>query len=95
MNHSPIDNSDWENRRKKLEVILSSIADHALIQSSFRCPYKNKNYHCTAKFGCRNQQKNNEDNSKLLCVGDDKLDYRSAWQSQPLSFENIKTQRIH
>ena len=57
--------------------IWSSIADE---QATYRCPYKNRFDHCTAKFGCRNQRKIDE-GTGLLCVGDDKLDYRNAWET--------------
>lgn len=85
MSKLPIDKSDWETRREKLSTILSSIADHALIQSSFRCPYKNKHDLCTAKFKCRNQKKAHTNQGKIFCAGDDKLDYRNAWESQSIT----------
>ena len=69
----------YKESLEKLAAILGPIAKHAEVQAGFRCPYKNKLDECTAKFGCRNQRK--QDNRKLMiCVGDDKLDYRPFWE---------------
>jgi len=69
----------YKESLEKLAAILAPIAEHAEVQAGFRCPYKNKLDECTAKFGCRNQRK--QDNRKLMiCVGDDKLDYRPFWE---------------
>ena len=65
----------------KLAIIMNPMNDVAMAQSKFRCPYRNKDDRCTAKFGCRNQKKpkvndlwgrNQKDN--------DELDYRSLWE---------------
>ena len=76
-----VDTAAWERRRERLSVILSAMADHAMVQATFRCPYKNRHDECTAKFGCRNQRPPRPDRNLLTCGGDDKLDYRSAWDS--------------
>ena len=76
-----IDAAAWERRRERLSAILSAMADHAMEQATFRCPYKNRHDECTAKFGCRNQRRPRPGGSLLMCGGDDKLDYRSAWES--------------
>lgn len=47
--------------------------------SQQRCPYKNARDRCTARFGCRNQLRDEPDQLPL-CTGSDKLDYRSAWE---------------
>lgn len=49
--------------------------------STRRCPYKDRAGHCTAKFGCRNQRRPTEPGGLRVCGGDDKLDYRSAWET--------------
>ncbi len=49
--------------------------------STRRCPYKDKSDRCTAKFGCRNQRRPTEIGGLRVCGGDDKLDYRSAWET--------------
>ncbi len=75
-----IDKADYEKRLSKITHIFEELVVHADEQATYRCPYKNRFDHCTAKFGCRNQRKIDE-GTGLLCVGDDKLDYRSAWEA--------------
>jgi hypothetical protein len=64
---------------------LSAIFDEMMVTvadiSTRRCPYKDKADHCTAKFGCRNQRRPSEPGSLSVCGGDDRLDYRSAWET--------------
>lgn len=79
---APIDPSDYQKRLDKLSSLLGDIVRHADVQSQSRCPYKNRHDQCTAQFGCRNQRKSEREGGVLLCVGDDQLDYRSAWESQ-------------
>ena len=74
-----IDKTEYEKRLNKITQIFEELVVHADEQATYRCPYKNRFDHCTAKFGCRNQQKIDEGTGRL-CVGDDKLDYRSAWE---------------
>ncbi|MYF99575.1 DUF4445 domain-containing protein [Candidatus Poribacteria bacterium] len=74
-----IDKAEYEKRLNKITQIFEELVVHADEQSTYRCPYKNRYDHCTAKFGCRNQRKIPE-GTGLLCVGDDKLDYRDAWE---------------
>ena len=75
-----IDKAEYEKRLDKITQIFEGLVVHADEQSTYRCPYKNRFDQCTAKFGCRNQRKIDE-GTGLLCVGDDKLDYRSAWET--------------
>ena len=65
----------------KLAIIMNPMNDVAMAQSKFRCPYRNKDDRCTAKFGCRNQRKPKV-NDLLGCnqKDNDKLDYRSFWE---------------
>ena len=72
--------AEYEKRLNKITQIFEGLVVHADEQATYRCPYKNRFDHCTAKFGCRNQRKIDE-GTGLLCVGDDKLDYRSAWET--------------
>lgn len=74
-----IDKTEYEKRLNKITQIFEELVVHADEQATYRCPYKNRFDHCTAKFGCRNQRKIDEGTGHL-CVGDDKLDYRSAWE---------------
>ena len=78
-----IDKAEYEKRLNKITQIFEGLVVHADEQATYRCPYKNRFDHCTAKFGCRNQRKIDE-GTGLLCVGDDKLDYRSAWETDAL-----------
>lgn len=75
-----IDKSEYEKRLNKITEIFEDLVIHADEQATYRCPYKNRFDHCTAQFGCRNQRKIDE-GTGLLCVGDDKLDYRDAWET--------------
>ena len=74
-----IDPAEYQKRLDTLSEILNGIAQHAAELSTGRCPYKDRHDHCTAKFGCRNQRRG--EGKVLLCIGDDKLDYRSAWET--------------
>ena len=76
-----VDKKEYEKRLNKITEIFEELVVHADEQATYRCPYKNRNDHCTAKFGCRNQRKIDE-GSGLKCVGDDKLDYRTAWETE-------------
>ncbi len=77
-----IDKVEYEKRLNKITAIFEELVVHADEQATYRCPYKNRKNHCTAKFGCRNQRRIAE-GTGLLCVGDDKLDYRHAWEMEP------------
>ena len=63
----------------RLAEIMEPMNDIAMAQSQFRCPYKNRFDRCTAKFGCRNQRKQEAGELKL-CASDDKIDYRPYWE---------------
>ena len=75
-----IGKAEYEKRLNKITQIFEGLVVHADEQATYRCPYKNRFDHCTAQFGCRNQRKIDK-GTGLLCVGDDKLDYRSAWET--------------
>jgi hypothetical protein len=68
-------------QRLRIDELFSSIAVHADEQATWRCPYKNRFDRCTAQFGCRNQRKPDVAGELKHCAGDDKLDYRPAWES--------------
>ena len=76
-----IDRTEYQQRLDKLGEILTSIAVHADQLSAGRCPYKNRFNECTAGFGCRNKRKSAEPGRLPVCAGDDKLDYRHAWET--------------
>ncbi len=76
--------AEYQERLDRLTGILADIVDHADQQSLVRCPYKNVSDECTAAFGCQNQRKSTGNGSKtLICTANDKLDYRTAWESDP------------
>jgi uncharacterized 2Fe-2S/4Fe-4S cluster protein (DUF4445 family) len=77
-----IDKTEYQKRLDKMTEMFSAIAAHADEQSTYRCPYKNRLDECTAKFGCRNQRKPSVKGGLLVCGSDDKLDYRSAWETE-------------
>jgi len=74
-----ITKESYQQRLDRLSSIFADIVSHADEQSSYRCPYKNKDEECTAQFGCRNQHRSKL--GTILCIGDDRLDYRTAWES--------------
>lgn len=86
----PIRQTEWEERRSKLSQILVGIARHADVQMSTRCPYKNRLDQCTSPFGCRNKRKPAGLGELPRCVGSDEIDYRSAWEVEPESYEPMR-----
>jgi hypothetical protein len=78
----PIDPEAYRERLERITELYSSMMTTVGDLSTRRCPYKNRFDECTAKFGCRNQRKPEVKGNLLHCGGDDKIDYRSAWESQ-------------
>lgn len=76
-----IDPKEYQKRLDRMTEMFSDMVVHADELSLRRCPYKDKNDRCTAKFGCRNQQKPPNLGELMICSGDDKLDYRGAWEA--------------
>jgi hypothetical protein len=76
-----IDPAEWEERLGRVNELFGSMITVATELSTHRCPYKNRLDECTAKFGCRNQRFPEGRDGPKLCGGDDKLDYRSAWET--------------
>ena len=75
-----IDKEAYQKRLDRITELFADMMVHADEQSTYRCPYKNRFDECTAKFGCRNQRRPEEKGELLNCGGDDKIDYRPAWQ---------------
>lgn len=70
--------------RQSMSRLQSIFRDIALTaEESFRnrCPYKNAQSSCTAKFGCRYQHFTDNPSALPVCTGSDKLDYRAAWET--------------
>ena len=86
-----IDPAAYQKSLDRLSGILEGMAGHANEQATFRCPYKNRFDQCTAQFGCRNQRKPQEKGALLNCGGDDKIDYRPAWEEdqRPIPIDAI------
>ncbi len=76
-----IDREEYQKRLDRITEIFSQMMQRADELSTERCPYKDRLNQCTAKFGCRNQAKPPNPGEPFQCVGDDKLDYRSAWET--------------
>ena len=65
---------------ERLTEIFRGISETANVVSTHRCPYKNALDRCTAKFGCRNQDRLVPPGELYPCTGSDDLDYRTAWE---------------
>ena len=76
-----IEKEEIQKRLDRITEIFTEIVAHADVQTADRCPYKNRYNECTAVFGCRNQRKPRLGGELKMCGGDDKLDYRSAWET--------------
>lgn len=76
-----IDPVEYQKRLDRLSEILSAMAEHATEISKGRCPYKNRLDQCTAQFGCRNKRKPVKAGGLPVCAGDDRLNYKNAWES--------------
>ena len=87
---SEINRSEYEERLTRISDILAGIVRQAEQQSLTRCPYKNAQNQCTAKFGCRFQRKPKVEGELLLCSHDDQLDYRTAWETEPGQYDEMR-----
>ena len=75
-----VDKERYRASMARLDAIFRGMSDTVTDVSRWRCPYKNAQSRCTAQFGCRNQQRKVPQGELYICVGDDNLDYRSAWE---------------
>jgi hypothetical protein len=71
---------EYQRRLDRISELFAGMVVHADELSANRCPYKNRLAQCTAQFGCRNKRKPLAPGQLPVCAGDDKLDYRGAWQ---------------
>jgi len=76
-----VDAAAYRERLERLSELFGSMMGTVAELSTRRCPYKNRFDQCTASFGCRNQRRPREPGGLKVCGGDDKLDYRSAWET--------------
>jgi hypothetical protein len=77
----PIRPEDYQERLDRMNEIFGSMMETVEDLTTKRCPYKNKHDRCTANFGCRNQRKPPVKGERMICGADDKIDYRSAWET--------------
>jgi hypothetical protein len=77
-----IDKDEYQKRLNQITELFAGMVSHADELSRHRCPYKNRFDQCTAKFGCRNKRRPKASDELPLCASDDKLDYRSAWETE-------------
>ncbi len=77
-----VDSKLYRRSVERLTEIFRGISETVNVVSTYRCPYKDAQDRCTAKFGCRNQDRRVPDGELLICTGSDDLDYRSAWEGQ-------------
>lgn len=78
---APADKERLKASLSHLWEIYQQIAQVADEVSTRRCPYKNRDDRCTARFGCRNQSRTGVSGELPICIGSDKLDYRNAWET--------------
>jgi hypothetical protein len=71
---------ELQERLDRINELLGTMIDTVGELSTKRCPYKNRLDECTASFGCRNQIRSKQPDVAVMCGGDDKLDYRPAWE---------------
>ena len=76
-----LDQEAYQRRLDRLTSIFDSMMETVEDLSGKRCPYKDRHGRCTASFGCRNQRRPRNPGELEVCGGDDKLDYRSAWET--------------
>ena len=85
-NQPKFDKDKYATSLKRLDGIFRDISKSVNEISKSRCPYKNAQERCTAKFGCRNQDVKVSPGELYICIGSDDLDYRDAWESEtPIS----------
>lgn len=79
-----LDQAAYQRRLDRMTDMFGSMMETVTDLSGKRCPYKDRHGRCTAEFGCRNQRKpaagDHSHDGRFICGGDDKLDYRSAWE---------------
>ena len=85
-----IDKDEFQKRLDRMTELFSEMVEHADTQSRYRCPYRDRHDHCTAKIRCRNQDPTAAADGAILCRHDGQFDYRSAWESRPDNYPRAK-----
>ena len=78
--HGQVDKERYRASMARLYDIFKDMSDTVTEVSTRRCPYKNVQDRCTAKFSCRNQDRTVPAGELYICTGSDNLDYRNAWE---------------
>ena len=83
---------DYQQRLDKITEIFSDILGNAQnqVKGQGRCPYRTAKDVCTAKFGCANREDPRDRSEAPICAHDGNLDFRTAWETQPESYEKTK-----
>ena len=76
-----IDADAYQARLDRIGDLFTSMIETVNELSTRRCPYRNRSDQCTAQFGCRNQRRPVTPGGHRLCGGDDRIDYRGAWET--------------
>lgn len=84
-----LDPDQVQQRFDRLTEIFSGIVDQAEVSSLIRCPYRDANDLCTARFKCRNQEPNDAEPEVMTCGHDGAFDYRPAWESSPRAWDRM------
>ena len=79
MGKSNFNKEQYYDSVQKLDSIFRGMSETINENSKWRCPYKNVENRCTAKFGCRNQDRDVNKDELYICAGSDSLNYRFAW----------------
>jgi len=77
-------NVDVAKAEKSLSRLFEMYRNMAVKADSVmqsRCPYKDADSRCHAKFGCRNQFFTNDPTAVPVCAGSDLIDYKEAWDN--------------
>lgn len=85
-----IDKAEYQKRLDRITEMFSGMVTQADAVSQHRCPYRNRFDQCTAEFRCKNQRPAEAEDELLICGHDGLLDYRSAWESDPLLIDRAK-----
>lgn len=83
---------DYEQRLDRISGIFEEILENAQgkIVGQGRCPYRSAKDICTAKFGCGNREDPHDKGDEPLCGHDGTLNFRSAWETRPESYQKTK-----
>lgn len=85
-----IDPAEYQKRLDRMTELFAGMVKEADRLSLTRCPYRDRHDECTAAFRCRNQGAVRDGRQRQACGHDNRLDYRSAWQSDAAAQQRVK-----